>query len=130
MIVTCMRFSWVLIIMIIVCWAWQLALKWWFPFLFLSMMKAVNMMIWNCRGAAKKGFVGLIKDLRKRHAFSLLVLLETRVSGIKAKRIANKFGFTGMFRVDPNGLLEGFRCFGMIVNGRWMLFLTLIRWFI
>ena len=85
MIVTCMRFSWVLIIMIIVCWAWQLALKWWFPFLFLSMMKAVNMMIWNCRGAAKKGFAGLIKDLRKRHAFSLLVLLETRVSSIKAE---------------------------------------------
>ena len=76
-------------------------------FLFVFMMQSVNILVWNCRGVAKRGFGSFIKDLRHKHEFSILVLLKTRVSGGKANKIDKKFGFDGMFRVDPDGFVGG-----------------------
>lgn len=42
-----------------------------------------------------------------KHEFSILVLLETHVSGGKVDKITNKFGFDGMFCVDPDGFVGG-----------------------
>ena len=67
----------------------------------------INFLIWNCRGAGKCQFARLIKDLRYNHRFSILVLLETRVSGTRADKIFEKMGFDGVFRVDPNGFARG-----------------------
>ena len=74
---------------------------------FYMMIKDMNMLIWNCRGAAKRNFASFIKDLCRSYGFSLLVLLETRVGGLKADRISSKMGFDGMFRVDPDGFAGG-----------------------
>ena len=63
----------------------------------------INTVILNCRGAAKQGFVDLIKDFRKSYSFSILVLLVPKLSGIKADKVAKKFGFDGEYRVDSDG---------------------------
>ena len=73
---------------------------------FIFMMK-VNMLVWNCRGTGKQHFARSVNDLPHKHHFSILVLLETRVSGVKADKIASKFGFDGAFRVHPNGFAGG-----------------------
>ena len=67
----------------------------------------INTVIWNCRGAAKRGFAGLIKDLRKSYSFSILVLLEPKLSGIKADKVSKKFGFDVEYIVDSDGFAGG-----------------------
>lgn len=37
----------------------------------------MNMLGWNCRGAAGRGFVNLIHDLKKEYDVSMLFLVET-----------------------------------------------------
>ena len=78
-----------------------------FSSLFVMVISDVNILIWNCRGAVKRNFAGFIKDLRKNYGFSILVLLETRISGLKADRISSQLGYDGMFRVDPDGFAGG-----------------------
>ena len=52
----------------------------------------MNMIFWNCHGVASKTFSGSVRDLLhgKNH---ILILLETRVSGVKAYRIMRRLGF-------------------------------------
>ena len=53
----------------------------------------------------------MIKDIRRSYDFSILILLETKVSGANASRVATKFGFQGMFREDPQGFVGGLWAF-------------------
>ena len=71
------------------------------------LMMCINFLIWNHRGAGNRQFARLIKDLHYNHHFSILVLLETRVSGARADKISEKIGLDGVFRVDPNGFAGG-----------------------
>ena len=64
------------------------------------MVVPLNAMIWNCRGVAKKNFGTFLKDLRRSYSFSLLVLLEPKLSRVKADEVVKKFGFNGIFQVD------------------------------
>ena len=73
----------------------------------LSFMMKVNMLVWNCRGAGKQYFPRLVNDLWHQHYFSILVLLEICISGVKVDKIASKFGFDDAFGVDPNGFVGG-----------------------
>lgn len=76
-------------------------------FLLVIMTVQINIVIWNCRGAAKRGFGSFIKDLRNSYKFSMLVLLEPKLSGTKADKVAKSFGFDGEFIIDSDGFVGG-----------------------
>ena len=73
----------------------------------INMMIELNILIWNCRGAAKRSLPSLIKDLISKHGFSILVLLETRVSGEKADNVVKRLNFDGNFKADANSFAGG-----------------------
>lgn len=41
----------------------------------------MTMLIWNCRGAGKSRFPGLIRDYVRLYKLSFLAILESRISG-------------------------------------------------
>lgn len=55
---------------------------------------------WNCRGACGRPFPLRVRELIKRHAVEILILVEPRVSGQKASKIIKRLGFTNWIRVD------------------------------
>lgn len=67
----------------------------------------MNILCWNCRGTAAKGFARLIKDIKQEYAASMIVLLETHTSGPTAKRIINKIGFDKNFLQEAQGQAGG-----------------------
>ena len=50
------------------------------------MAGSINLVVWNCRGVGKRNFEAFVNDLRKSYGFSLLVLLEPKLSGVRADR--------------------------------------------
>lgn len=71
------------------------------------MMEVPNILVWNCRGAAKRSFHTLISDLKRKYGFSILILLETKISGEQADKVIRKLPFDGVFRVEANGFAGG-----------------------
>ncbi|KAI9073386.1 hypothetical protein K1719_044665 [Acacia pycnantha] len=67
----------------------------------------MNLLVWNSRGAASKGFAAVVKDMRVRHKLDLVVILEPRVSGNQASRIIKNWGFKHSFRVEAEGFAGG-----------------------
>lgn len=67
----------------------------------------MNLICWNCRGTASKGFVGLVKDMKREYSASFIALLETHSSGTVAKRIAKRIGFENQFIKDARGQAGG-----------------------
>lgn len=67
----------------------------------------MNVLCWNCRGTASKGFAGLIKDLRREFSFSLMMLVETHTSGNRALGVIRRLGFDGKQVVDATGHAGG-----------------------
>ena len=67
----------------------------------------INVVIWNCRGAGKRGLVAFLRDLRNSYRFSILVLLEPRISGVRAEKVMLQFGFDGRLKVDSDGFIGG-----------------------
>lgn len=76
----------------------------------------MNVISWNCRGTGAKGFTSLIKDMCKEYDASLVFLLETHSSGVKARRQAQKMGLNGMFIIDSLGQAGGLWCLWNDVN--------------
>ena len=70
-------------------------------------MEDTSIFIWNCRGAGKKSFATLIRDLHISYRFSVLVLLETKIGGRQADKVAKKLNFLNQVRVDPDGFAGG-----------------------
>ena len=56
-------------------------------FVYFLMMVQLNIFVWNYRGAGKRSFVSMMKDLRRKYEFSILILLETRISGERADKV-------------------------------------------
>lgn len=50
--------------------------------------------VWNVRGAVKKGFANLIKSLTSLHDIKIMAILEPRISGARAISVANSLGFS------------------------------------
>ncbi|XP_061346756.1 uncharacterized protein LOC133292365 [Gastrolobium bilobum] len=63
--------------------------------------------IWNCRGAAKKHFRGIMGTFNHKHECDIVVLLEPRVSGNKAEKIRKSLGFTNSIIEDSVGFAGG-----------------------
>lgn len=67
----------------------------------------MNLVIWNCRGAASKTFPGRVRDLIRGKNIHALIVLETRVSGDKAERMVRKLGFSNWIRLEATGYAGG-----------------------
>ena len=59
----------------------------------------------------KKCFDCFMKDIQRLYRFSILVLLETRLSGYHAEKVVAKLGFDCMFRVNADGFAKGIWAF-------------------
>lgn len=66
-----------------------------------------NILCWNCRGAASKGFPGLVRDLVSRYKADICFLCEPRVSGRKAKSIVRRCGWKCVEVVEAVGFSGG-----------------------
>ncbi|KAI9073620.1 hypothetical protein K1719_044432 [Acacia pycnantha] len=61
----------------------------------------------DVRGAASKGFVVVLRDLKHRHRLDVVVILEPRVSGSAADRIIKNWGFKQSVRREAEGFSGG-----------------------
>ncbi|XP_073045682.1 uncharacterized protein [Primulina eburnea] len=67
----------------------------------------MNLLIWNCQGAASKAINRVIKDVKRRFNPRILGLIEPRVSGYQADEICKKMGFENWLRVEATGFSGG-----------------------
>ena len=74
----------------------------------------MNMLIWNCNGAASQNFLRRLKDLLCRYKPVLFGLLETRCSGDHANKICNQIGYDHWIRVEALGYSGESGCSGKI----------------
>lgn len=65
---------------------------------------------WNYRGTTTKGFVSLIKDLRREYGISMFFLHETHCGGNRASKLAGRMGFQQSFIIDASGHSGGIWC--------------------
>lgn len=64
------------------------------------MVTMFNIMSWNCRGVGARHFPLLIPELNAMYKIHVLILVEPRISELKAERIINKLGYNNSFRVE------------------------------
>lgn len=67
----------------------------------------MNIISWNCRGAASRVFPGRVRDLIRGMDIHVLFLLETRVSGLKADRAISRLGFNRWIHIEASGYAGG-----------------------
>ena len=67
----------------------------------------MNIIVWNCKGALKPSFQNRIRDFVWDHCLAILVVMETRVGGEKAKEITNRLPFDGAIHIDTIGYARG-----------------------
>lgn len=70
-------------------------------------MKPINILAWNVRGAGNAEFRRSFFDLIGRHKPNVVLLTETRVGGDRASSIINSLGFPRHYKVDPMGYAGG-----------------------
>lgn len=75
-----------------------------FPLIIVNLM---NIIIWNCRGALKPSFQSHIRELVRNHDPVILVVMETRVGGDKAREITDRLAFDGAIHTDTIGFTGG-----------------------
>ncbi|KAK4265671.1 hypothetical protein QN277_026692 [Acacia crassicarpa] len=64
------------------------------------MVDMLNLLIWNCRGAANKGVASVIRDMWSRYKLSLVIILEPRISGAQASKTIRQWGFKHSIRKE------------------------------
>nr|XP_023892655.1 uncharacterized protein LOC112004654 [Quercus suber] len=67
----------------------------------------MNIIVWNCRGALKPNFQSHIRELARKYNPAILVVMETRVGGDRAKEIANRLPFDGALFAETVGFAGG-----------------------
>lgn len=75
-----------------------------FPFFFMFLM---NIILWNCRGARKPSFHKHVSELVRNHNPAMLVVMETRVGGDRAKETTDRLPFDGSVHTDTIGYTGG-----------------------
>ena len=60
----------------------------------------INIIVWNCRGALKPSFQKHVGELVRNHNPVMLVVMETRVGGNRAKEIIDRLPFDGSVYTD------------------------------
>ena len=69
--------------------------------------KMMNVLIWNCRGVMKLEFRKTVMDLVEWHSPILMVITETRMSGVRAEEIIEALPFDGHAVSDTTGFDGG-----------------------
>ena len=67
----------------------------------------MNVIIWNCRGALKRNFQNHVRELVHIHNPTILVVMETRIGGERARGITNRLPFENAIHTDTIGLVGG-----------------------
>ena len=67
----------------------------------------MNILVWNCRGTLKPNFQNHVKELARNHNPVVLVVMETRIGGDKAKEITDRLPFNGVIHMEMIGFAGG-----------------------
>lgn len=67
----------------------------------------MNIIVWNCRGTLKPSFQKHVRELMQNHDPAILVVMETRVGGERAREITDKLPFDGAIHTDTIGYTDG-----------------------
>ncbi|XP_019172990.1 PREDICTED: uncharacterized protein LOC109168419 [Ipomoea nil] len=67
----------------------------------------MNIVSWNCQGAASSGFRRALHMLVRKHEVDVVGLLEPRISGNSADKACKSFGFENWIRVEAVGFSGG-----------------------
>ena len=67
----------------------------------------INIIIWNSRGALKPNFQGHIRDLVQQHDPNILMVMEAKLGGDRAKAIIDKLPLDGAIHIDTIGYSSG-----------------------
>ena len=67
----------------------------------------MKIIIWNSRGALKPKFQSHIHDLVLNHDPAIMVIMETKLGGARAKEITDKLPFDRAIHTEPIGYVEG-----------------------
>ncbi|KAK9111682.1 hypothetical protein Scep_019201 [Stephania cephalantha] len=60
-------------------------------------------LVWNCKGVAGNSFLKHLKSIFSIHQIKIMVLMETRTSGLQAETIIKKIGFNRSHRIEAMG---------------------------
>ena len=77
------------------------------PLLLINNFMDRKILVWNCQGAASKSFRRVVKLLIDIHKSCMLVLLEPRISGIKAELLIHFLKFHHSHKVEALGYSSG-----------------------
>ena len=75
-------------------------------FKFLSCV-IMNTLIWNCRGALSPIFCNNIKDMVRIHSPAIMIIMETKVCGDRARRIVDRLPMDEAIIANSIGLSGG-----------------------
>ena len=67
----------------------------------------MNVIVWNCRGALKPSFQKHVRELVHNHNPAILVVMETRIGGERAKEITDWLPFDGFIHTKTIGYAGG-----------------------
>ena len=66
---------------------------------------SLKIMVWNVQGVLNK--VAVIRELVRINKPTVLVLVETHISGEQASEVCTRIGFSGNLRVEAQGFRGG-----------------------
>ena len=67
----------------------------------------MNIIVWNCRGALKPTFQRHVRELVQCHNLAILVIMETKDGGERAREITNRLPFDEAIHTETNGYAGG-----------------------
>lgn len=67
----------------------------------------MNIIVWNCRGTLKPNFQNYVWELVRNHNPAILVVMETRIRGGRAKEITDGLPFDGAIHKEMIGMAGG-----------------------
>ena len=67
----------------------------------------MNIIAWNCRRALKPTFQGHIHDLVHNHDPAIMIVMETKLGGSRAKEITDRLLYDGALHTDTIGYAGG-----------------------
>lgn len=67
----------------------------------------MNIIAWNYRGALKPSFQSHVRDLVHNHDPAIMIIMETRIGGDRARDITDRLPFNGAIHTDTIGFAGG-----------------------
>ena len=67
----------------------------------------MNILVWNCKGALKPYFLKHVSALVHNHNLAIMVVMETRIGGGRAKHVTNRMPFDRAYHTETIGYAGG-----------------------